>query len=110
MTVENIKFGQVVQAVVIILVASFLVQVCVSLCYGVARAVQIYADLDPDATEEEQEDIDMDKDDDGMDFFNVGSAEEDTMISELAADLSDVDLNSLGELTKEISQYISGGK
>lgn len=55
MTFEHIRFGRVVQAIIIILIVSFGFQILLSFCYGITRVMEAFSDLDPDATQEEQE-------------------------------------------------------
>jgi len=77
--------------------------------------VEITPELNPqkqpslEVPEIEPEDVEIDKEDDDN-FFNIEYADEDNVTARVAADLTDVDLDSLGALTKEVSQLITGGK
>jgi tetratricopeptide (TPR) repeat protein len=55
MTFENVQFGRVALAVVIVVAVSFLFQMLFGACWGVMRVMSVFGDLDPDATEEEQQ-------------------------------------------------------
>ncbi|MBN2303384.1 MAG: hypothetical protein JXQ72_02830 [Anaerolineae bacterium] len=74
MTVENVQLGRVVQAIVMILVISFVIQIGIGVCYGAARVMQVLSDLDPDATEQEQEDRMREEIDSIMDEAADGSS------------------------------------